>query len=156
MPGPPPKNPQTRAGHRAKAATRATLTAIDPADVKVPDLPTDLAFSWHRLTRKWWREVWASPMSSEWHESDIHGLYRLAVLVNDYWLAESVTARLKIAPEIRQSAQPFGLSPLDRRRLEWSIEQSEDAKSKGRKREAREAAPPSAPSRADGRLHLLG
>lgn len=63
----------------------------------------------------------------EFDASDLHGLLMLAVLVDDFWLAESPTTRSKLAGEIRQQSQRFGLSPLDRRRLQWEIEHISDA-----------------------------
>lgn len=150
--GPPPKHHTARA-RTNKASTRATLHEQDADEVEVPELPQGI--SWHPMAEDWWEDIWSSPMSNEWHDSDIHGLYRLAALVNDYWLADSVTQRLKIAPEIRQSAQPFGLSPLDRRRLEWNIETVKEAQAKGRKREQKNDVAPAPEPGEDPRLYVV-
>lgn len=56
-------------------------------------------------------------MAGAFLEADKHPLTRLAMLVNDFWLRPSAT----IAAEIRQQEARFGLTPLDRRRLEWKI-----------------------------------
>lgn len=50
--------------------------------------------------------------------------------------------RLLIAGEIRLQRQAFGLTPYDRRRLEWTIENTEDAKDRGAARRQRRATPP--------------
>lgn len=137
MPGPQPKNPSTRA-RRNKVSTAATLKA--DAAIVAPELPGD--FGWHSLTLEWWRDVWASPMAPEYDESDRHGLFMLAMVVNDFWIAESPTSRKEAAAEIRLQSQRFGLSPMDRRRLQWEIERTDEAQAKGdRRRSAGERKP---------------
>lgn len=81
---------------------------------------------WHRMTRAWWRDVWQSPMAAEYLQADVHGLYLLAVLVDKFWLTSSET----LAGEIRLQRQCFGITPLDRRRLEWQVERVEAEKGK--------------------------
>lgn len=121
MPGPAPKNQQTRQ-RRNKVVTRANLAVEENRGERVPQLPKDVA--WHAMTKRWWRDVWHSPMASEYLEADLHALVRLAILINMFWLKPSP----KLAGEIRLQQQAFGLTPLDRRRLEWNIEQVEEAK----------------------------
>jgi len=82
------------------------------------------------MTRAWWRDIWRSPMAEEYLRADEHALYRLAVLVDSYWTKPTAG----LAAEIRLQQQAFGLTPLDRRRLEWSIEQVEAAQSRVAKR----------------------
>lgn len=138
MPGPQPKNPSTRA-RRNKQSTAATLKA--DAAIVAPELPD--GFGWHSLTLEWWRDVWASPMAPEYDDSDRHGLFMLAMVVNDFWTAESPTSRKEAAAEIRLQAQRFGLSPMDRRRLQWEIERTDEAQAKGdRRRSAGERKQP--------------
>jgi hypothetical protein len=91
--------------------------------VHAPKLPAER--TWHALTLRWWADVWASPMASEYLAADVHGLFRLAVLVDDYWCAGSPSGRKELAGEIRLQGQAFGLTPLDRRRLEWTVGQVE-------------------------------
>jgi hypothetical protein len=133
MPGPAPKHPSTRA-RRNKTTTAATLRA-DPA-VTAPDLPDR---DWHPMTSAWWADVWASPMAPEFDGSDRHGLYALAMLVEDFWTADTARERKDLAAEIRQQGQRFGLSPIDRRRLQWEIERTEAAKDQGSRRRAAKA-----------------
>lgn len=130
MPGPAPKHSSTRA-RRNKSATSATLRA--DAAIKAPELPGD---GWHVMTAAWWRDVWASPMAPEFDESDKHGLFVLAMLVEDFWRAESTAQRKDLAAELRQQGQRFGLSPIDRRRLQWEIERTQEAQDKGARRRA--------------------
>jgi len=78
------------------------------------------------MTRAWWRDLWHSPMTDEYLRADEHALYRLAVLIDMFWLEPTK----ELAGEIRLQQQAFGLTPLDRRRLEWSIEQVNAAQSR--------------------------
>lgn len=68
-------------------------------------------------TLAWWRDLWHSPMAAEYARVDIHQLYILADLIDRYWSAPSAA----IASEIRQHRAAFGLTPIDRRRLQWTI-----------------------------------
>lgn len=121
MPGPTPKNPAVRQ-RRNKATTRAMLPAEVAPRQKAPALPR--IRDWQSMTRRWWKEVWSSPMSVEYLRADEHALIMLAVLIDMFWSEPTQ----KLAAEIRLQQQAFGLTPLDRRRLEWSIEQAEQAK----------------------------
>jgi hypothetical protein len=108
------------------------------------DLP-DIPNSWHPNARRFWDDIWASPMSPEWDDSDIHNAYILAMLYNDFWQAETPYARQALSSEIRLARQALGLSPLDRHRLYWTIEQADSAEARGRKRRAAETPAPAAP-----------
>jgi hypothetical protein len=127
MPALPKRNP----ARRNKSTTRATLVAGH--DLVAPKLPTRL---WHEQTRAWWTDVWASPMAPEYDDSDRHGLFALAVLVDDFWSTEDAKLRKEIAAEIRQQRQCFGLTPIDRRRLQWEIERVDEAQDRGERRRA--------------------
>ncbi len=120
MPGPPPKHSSTRA-RRNRVAGAKQLQAVP--DAEVPALPTDADIEWHPLTVKWWTDVWSSPMAPEFDSSDVHGLYVLAMLVNAFWLEPSQS----LAAEIRLQRQCFGLTPIDRRRLQWEVARGEKA-----------------------------
>lgn len=126
MKGRPPKRNPAR---RNRSATKSTLDG--QTRVKAPKLPTR---KWHPEARRWWKDIWASPMAPEYLDADQHALIRLAVLISDYWEAKSPTARKELAGEIRLQQQAFGLTPFDRRRLEWTIETTESAKAKGKRR----------------------
>lgn len=81
---------------------------------------------WHPQTRATWAIWWASPMSSAWIEADLPGLQRAIQLVEDFHRSESARERMALQSEIRQQELRFGLSPIDRRRLEWEVEQPEE------------------------------
>jgi hypothetical protein len=122
MPALPKRNP----ARRNQSTTRATLSAEH--DVQAPPLP--VGREWHWQTESWWRDVWASPMAPEYDDSDKHGLFILAVLVDGFWTKPTWTT----AAEIRLQRQCFGLTPIDRRRLQWEIEKVDEAQERGRKR----------------------
>lgn len=102
------------------------------------------------MTAEWWRDVWASPMAPEFDESDRHGLFLLAVLVDAFWVEPSK----ELAAEIRLQRQCFGLTPIDRRRLQWEIERTDEALDRGRKRRAAEPKPATRGRAADPRAVL--
>jgi hypothetical protein len=130
MSGPVPKPPELRQ-RRNRVSTAATLTT-ETGRRRTPKLPGDR--DWHAMTRAWWRDVWRSPMAAEYLQADTHGLMRLAVLVEAYW-REPTTA---LAAEIRLQGQCFGLTPIDRRRLQWEVSRVETAE----RRQAPSRTPP--------------
>lgn len=148
MPGPAPKRNPAR---RNKTSTRATLTRDH--DMVAPELPLR-EFGWHHMTTSWWADIWASPMAPEYDESDLHGLYVLANLIDAYWREPSPRVQAGLAAEIRLQRQCFGLTPIDRRRLQWEIERTDEAQEKGEKRRAakRKSETPAGDPRANLRL----
>lgn len=133
MSGPPPKKPELRQ-RRNKKLTARTLPEKKPG-LSVPELPKRRR-KWRPETLAWWQDIWNSPMAPEFIESDIHQLYILADLIDQYWrqsgTKEGPSAQL--ATEIRLQRQCFGMTPIDRRRLEWEIERGEGASAKAAKR----------------------
>ncbi len=126
MPGPMPKDPKIRQ-RRNKSASRALLpaeTAPIESAPRLPNCPDERG--WHSMAHRWWQDVWASPMHFEFVRGDVPALFRLIVLVNSFWW----NGKLDVAKEIRLLEREFGLTPLSRRRLEWSVAQAEEAKDK--------------------------
>ncbi|PRY56451.1 hypothetical protein [Glycomyces artemisiae] len=154
MPGQLPKEDPAR---RNKSTSKATLNPDH--DVQAPLLPKGRTWDWQ--TESWWRDIWASPMASEYDDSDKHGLFRLAVLVDDYWTTDNANTRVKLAAEIRQQGALYGITPLDRRRLQWEVARGDEAEQKNRRRTAEQAPPATGdgapPQPADPRqyLHLV-
>ena len=114
MPGRKPKDPATRQ-RRNKSASAANLPASDRQEA--PSLPAGR--EWHAETKAWWADVWVSPMASQFLQADVHALRRLAVLIDDFWVAPGTS----LAGEIRQQEARFGLTPLDRWRLQWKLDE---------------------------------
>jgi len=141
VPGPIPKDPVLRQ-RRNRVATRATLSVEGELRRHTPQLPR--GHDWHKLTRAWWHDVWASPMAPEFLQADVHGLYMLAELIDRFWVAPSPD----LAKEIRLERQCFGLTPIDRRRLQWEVERVEQVKQKKRHSERGAQAPVEDPRKA--------
>jgi hypothetical protein len=144
----PKKDPSVRA-RKNTASTAAKLT--DGRTVIRPTLPKRyvtndngrrVELKWNPQTIAWWNDMWASPMAGEYHPSDKHALFILAALVDQFWTEPDS----RLAGEIRLQRQAFGLTPYDRRRLEWTIETTEEAKDRGAKRRSRPA--PKQPTQA--------
>lgn len=135
MPGPLPKDPSIRQ-RRNKNSTRALLPAELAPRVRTPRLPkitqmkkvgdqlVEVEVEWHPMARQFWSVVWSSPMHHEFLRADEPALLRLLMLVNMFWQ----TGDLSVAKEVRMVEREFGLTPLSRRRLEWTVAQAEEAK----------------------------
>jgi hypothetical protein len=133
MPGPLPKDPVLRQ-RRNKAATRALLPAETQPLAEYPALPElSSRGPWHPMAVRWWDDVWSSPMHDEFLRADIGALFRLVDLVDEFWK----THKVKIAGEIRLLEREFGLTPMARRRLEWTVAQVDEAKHAKPQRPAR-------------------
>lgn len=118
MKGRRPKDPDARQ-RRHKASTAAVLDAQSADSREAPPLSAKLFGdkTLHPLTRKWWRVIWRSPMAVRWLETDVEGLYLVAILRNAFFHQPTPT----LAAEIRQQETRFGLDVLSRRRLDWRI-----------------------------------
>jgi hypothetical protein len=132
--GPPPKSAATRQ-RRNKTTTSARLETDEQPREEAPPLGEHPeGGEWHPRTVAWWNEVWSSPMAEEYLRADEDGLYMLATLVDAFWKEPSVKAH----QEIRLARQPYGITPIDRRRLQWEIGRAEQAE---RKRPSKLPAP---------------
>lgn len=140
---PQPKKDASVRARANRASTAATLA--DGRTVIRPSLPVRYAATdgerveipWQSATVDWWNDLWASPMAAEYHASDKHALFILAALVDQFWISPDQ----KLAGEIRLQRQAFGLTPYDRRRLEWTIETAEESKDRGQQRRGHTPSP---------------
>ena len=140
MPGPIPKPPGQRQ-RRNRVSTKATLpTEAEAAKQEIPPLPLRKG-KWRPEVIGWWTAVWTSPMASEYLEADKHGLYILAHLYQAFWTASNKD-RFRYAAEIRQQAQKYGLSPIDRRGLQWEIDRGDIASQRTETRRKRKRPDP--------------
>jgi len=104
-------------GRYAKPRNRRTLVFEEAPRRRAPSLP---AGDWDPRTRAWWKDVWRSPMAAEYLRCDVHGLYRLAVLLERFWRKPSAS----LAAEIRLESEAYGLTPTGRRRLRLQIQRA--------------------------------
>lgn len=135
MPGPPPKPAHLRQRTNRKAGAR-TLEAHSELPAHVPALPNPDQRDWHPMTLVVWREWWESEMAAEWLQTDIAGLGLVAMLYDEFYKKPSV----ETLKEIRLQRQCFGLTPIDRSRLQWEIFKGEDSERK-RSRPVRPSSP---------------
>lgn|SRR5882672_1011302 len=142
MPGPVPKRPDLRQ-RQNRTSTHAMLPIDENTGNVVPPLPKRALETevWHPMVVAWWATIWRSPMASEFLESDKQGgLYLLAELQQRRWTATESGDLVNLAKEIRQQEVRFGLSPIDRRRLQWEVEKAEQAEERTVTRRQRKQA----------------
>jgi hypothetical protein len=132
MPGPSPKpaNLRQRRNKKAGAATLPPPENTSGEKKKTPALQNPDKRKFHKLTRDWWKRVWESPMAGEYLPTDIDGLARLAILIDNYYKCPISTGAKETLAEIRLQEARFGLSPVDRSRLQWEVQRGEEAEQK--------------------------
>lgn len=91
--------------------------------------------AWNPLAVHWWETIWSSPLASEFIRADEPAIIRTFMLVDRF----GRTGSLEVAKEIRMMEDRLGLTPIARRRLEWSIDQGEAAKDRVKRREEERA-----------------
>ena len=118
--GRPPKPAHLRQRKNVKAGS-ATIEA--PENPEVPPIPNPDAREWQPLTLASWKTAWRSAMASQWVQTDVDGMGRLAIAWDEYYKHPTVAW----LAELRLQEQRFGLSPLDRSRLQWEIGRTDQA-----------------------------
>jgi hypothetical protein len=129
--GPAPKPINLRQRRNGKAGS-VELPAPENTNKKrkTPNLQNPDGREFHKLTKDWWKRVWQSPMAGEYLPTDIDGLARLALLVDNYYKFCSSGGAKELLAEIRLQEARFGLSPVDRSRLQWEVQRGEEAEKK--------------------------
>lgn len=148
---PNPKHQSLRARRNKPATSKELVVRDEPREV--PDLPprftivkskdengeevrTRVPAEWHDMAIKLWTEIWESPMAEEFHDSDIGEMERLLALTHRFWETfegGSNTGLALMSAEIKQLRKAYGLNPMARRSLDWTIAQTEEARSKTRR-----------------------
>lgn len=152
-----------------KPALVARLVADDedPGHPELPDRPDQfiegelIALDWHPQVVAWWADVWSSPMSNEWHrDTDVHNVLLAAVHLDDFWKATDPVMRQKADAAFKKTITPLGLTPYDRRRLEWTIATAGEATERRQRRRGAtpigDGAGSRPPKRIDPRAKLAG
>ncbi len=128
--GPAPKPANIRQRQNKKAG--ATTLSAGQLQQGIPLLPPIRIYQ--ALTNAWWEKVWNSPMAPEYLETDIDGLARLAMLIDNFYILVNdplAWGKAKeLLSEIRLQEARFGLSPVDRSRLQWEVQKGEEAQAK--------------------------
>lgn len=117
------RGPAPKPAHLRQRQNKRAGIAMLPVEsgLPVPKIPNPDDRAWHPLTLKAWKHAWESPMASQWLETDVDALGRLALLWDEFYHAP----RAQTLSEIRLQEQRFGLSPLDRSRLQWEVNRAE-------------------------------
>lgn len=116
-----------------------------PIRPRVLQIPNPDGREWHALTLVAWTNAWQSPMASQWLDTDVDAMGRLAVLWDEFNKGDT-----KVMAEIRLQEQRFGLSPLDRTRLQWQVNRADESD-----RRKPKPAPAYRPTRTDPRGILM-
>lgn len=131
--------PDQRKGMKTlEKADNPTIPPMPKAEdwIPVPQGPaeeTELDFEpeWAKPVQDWWQSIWTSPMSSEFVDSDIHGLYMACV-----YMHESLNPYLKVADRIKNAQAwestiaKYGLTPTARESLRWQVAQGTQAQNR--------------------------
>lgn len=141
--------PRKADGPSRKKVTQTVL--VNREDAEIPPLPDphdylplppgadeaedddfyDPEFDWAEPVKRWWEDIWTSPMSSEFVNSDIHGLYIACVYLheslNPYY---KLTDRLKAGSAWEATIKNYGLTPTARESLRWAVSQGEQAQNR--------------------------
>jgi hypothetical protein len=124
-----PNQPQKPLGILTRSRRVTLQQSPNKARQALPEAPEGQA--WHQLALDFWDDLWDSPMAAEYTAEDVHRLRLLLNLFDKFWKASDAGKPIiGLAAEIRQESAGFGLSPLDRRRLQWEIERGETAEQK--------------------------
>lgn len=96
---------------------------------------------WSPVVVAWWEDIWTSPMSSEFVDSDIHGLYVACVYLHEslnpfYKLSE----RLKSSQAWENAIKNYGLTPTARESLRWQVAQGTQAQNRTNQLRAQQKA----------------
>src|SRR5690349_981646 len=119
------RGPAPKPSHlRQRTNVKSGASVIEaPISAEIPPLVHPNGADWHPFTLRAWREFSDPAVCSQWLQTDITGLEMLASCYDAYYK----TGNLEHLKEIRLQRQQFGLTPLDRSRLQWEIKRGEDA-----------------------------
>lgn len=112
--GPAPKDPDKRLRRNKEVRSEITAPAT-PIDRPMPECPYESG--WMAQVEEWWLNWCASPMASQFLETDWFRLGTLAPLVQRV-CAEQHMESIK---ELRLQEAQFGATIADRLRLKWDV-----------------------------------
>lgn len=125
-------NPETDGRTKAGKAQKSTQAEqFDLDDEQGPAV-------WNPAVVRWWGDIWSSPMSNEFNDADVHGLYLAC-----FYLQQTLNPLLKMSDRLNASksyeaaVKNFGLTPMSRRALQWEIEKVDAAQHEGNIRRKR-------------------
>lgn len=123
-----PKPPGTRLRRNALSPAEEFLTLPTIEEAKkfevppIPKRPGRGNRQWGKSVKRWWQEVWKTPMAKMWRETGgISTVSDLLLLRQDMIDAKTVSERLQVMKMARTYEAVLGMTELDRRRLRWVI-----------------------------------
>jgi hypothetical protein len=131
MSGPAPKPPGQR--RRRNAPARGDWIVLPETDSARP-VPSLVRLapevSWTGATKRWWKAIWRTPMSTQWGDGDYPVLVELAylrqlfmpsVMTDESGGKVFVQGDARLAPEVRHRSDAFGLTPKGRQERRWLL-----------------------------------
>jgi len=140
--------PRKPGGRADKKDPRKTVILENREDAEIPEMPKasdwlplppylegeeveEEEVDWCDPVKSWWHDIWASPMASEFVQSDIHTLHVACVYLheglNPYY---KLSDRLKSLTSFESTIKNFGLTPVSRENLRWAVSQGEQAQNR--------------------------
>jgi hypothetical protein len=118
----PPKDPKLRQRRNVEVTARTFIDTSPLVTGGPPPLPArnpddDSGAEWHPKAVQAWQDIWGAPMATEYTQADVHRVEMYVDLIHRYWTKPSVS----LAAEIRLQGVCLGVTPIDRRRLQWEI-----------------------------------
>ena len=111
---PVPPKPATQRRNRSRKLAGEWIVLDEVYSGPVPQLPETL--EWSDDTRRWWSEIWRSPMATQWLEADAEGLSLLALVRQRF-----LEGDMRLAQEVRLASDDYGLTPKGRLRRRWIV-----------------------------------
>lgn len=118
--GRPPKPDGQKRNHH-KPTHDWTLLPRAGRKGRIPDLPKGRQYDFLPATVAWWKQIWRTPMATQWEPSDVHALIELALLRDAL-----LRGKTSVAAEVRIREAEFGLTLAGRRALRWVLEDEID------------------------------
>lgn len=130
--------------NRSKAATATELVVVQDYEAEIPEPPSRYILvevpdengdpvkqrkkaKWHQAALESWKEIYSSPMIDEFLEADAGAIRQLLVLETDFWERAERGANIAlVSAEITRVRKLFGLLPMGRRSLQWTIAQTRE------------------------------
>jgi len=111
---PTPPKPAHLRRNRGRKHGGEWVVLEQPYEGPIPDLPP--IFEWSNDTRRWWEVIWRTPMATQWLEGDVGALSILALARQRF-----LDGDMRLAREVRQMTDDFGLTPKGRQMRRWVI-----------------------------------